>query len=384
MFSILRTSSPKTTMVGASGSFLLFLVVLLNGTEQPFPVLAAPVRGKTIRNKEQQRHRGVKQEENLGSLQESTGYGKGKSGSSKGSKDFSFDGNAKGKTKCVPQKSYLIVGTNDPIGVKHPHPDQVTAGTAQTTCKPFYDAVLLCGVSALPAGCVITALYQDFLKCAKDENYIEGPWFYNRDTAGTTFEFTSAYSGSKGSAAAVCFQMLDDPTGKGKGEMEFWSESFFGTPIGDLLSIEFDYKVFAPSTPHTNQVFLNIYTRNMLSSTAYYDCRFDYVFDATPVTDASSFKNFKVTLATVSDDAITHASTGGAGCGAAKTLQAYLAANPMAVIGVGRGELETLTFNTGQTGAGNEGGLGVCWDNVEIRTKYQNYIYDFEEVNIFA
>lgn len=108
----------------------------------------------------------------------------------------------------------------------------------------------------------------------------------------------------------------------------------------------------------------------------YYDCRFDYLLDNVVATGTL------VITPETEGNAVARGSNSASGsCAGTTTLQAFLDANPDAVMGVGNGELYTFVLNTGSTNQDNEN-LEICWGDVSIKhvdeagTIYEN-LFEF-------
>jgi hypothetical protein len=122
------------------------------------------------------------------------------------------------------------------------------------------------------------------------------------------------------------------------------------------------YDVEQSTSSTSNQGYLNIYMRTSKASTAYYDCRFDFLIP----TDVDS-GTLVVDQGTTKGNSASHSSGINNGCSGSNNISEYLAANPDAVLGVGNVELYSFVLNSGSTNQNNEG-LKTCWSDISITT----------------
>ncbi len=116
----------------------------------------------------------------------------------------------------------------------------------------------------------------------------------------------------------------------------------------------------------TNQGYLNIYMRRSQGSTAYYDCRFDFLIP----TDANE-GTLTVNKDTPKGNSATFNGGNSNKCSESNTISEYLMENPDAVLGAGNaGYVELLyafVLSSGSTNQNNEG-LKTCWSEISIAT----------------
>ena len=128
--------------------------------------------------------------------------------------------------------------------------------------------------------------------------------------------------------------------------------------------------------------FVNIYVRVDPLNKVFYDCNFGFYPDDTAQSPApTEWKTFRFDLNTKLEiarnganpiDSVNVCSTYNG-----KTLQDFINAHPNTVIGVGNGDTETINLVVGET-SGNYKGLEVCWDNAQVTTTTDRFVYDFE------
>jgi hypothetical protein len=145
---------------------------------------------------------------------------------------------------------------------------------------------------------------------------------------------------------------------------ELWDDTFLGMDLGlfKKFSAGYDFR----STSGGSGGYLNLYLRVDGSSTAYYDCRLDFL-----IPNEVGSGTLVVTPETIgtSNPRTTGANPGNPnGCpnSGQISIQDYLSDNSAAVMGVGNGEFYAFTLNTGSRGQNNSG-QEVCWSDVSIQ-----------------
>lgn len=178
-------------------------------------------------------------------------------------------------------------------------------------------------------------------------------WLFNRDPAtDTPFHFTTAQS--KTGQGSLYVELIGaNPADK------FVAENFDKTPVNELQSIGYDFKIAGNGTPASaNQFYLNVYA-NIDDTDNYYDCRFDY----TPT--ASSLGFTKAMFAAT--DTPTHVQQRGA----RTTCPATLAEMPAG------SHMRAFAINVGDSSA-SDAGLAGYLDNVVVKKTTAQETYDFE------
>lgn len=178
-------------------------------------------------------------------------------------------------------------------------------------------------------------------------------WLFNRDTTtDTPFHFTTAQSKTGEGSLYV------EPIGINSAD-KFVAENFDKTPVNQLQSIGYDFKIAGNGTPASaNQFYLNVYA-NIDDTDNYYDCRFDYA----PTASSLGFTKAVFTAT----DAPTHVQQRGA----RTTCPATLAEMPAG------SHMRAFAINVGDSSA-NDAGLAGYLDNVIVKKTTAKETYDFE------
>eukprot|EP00573_Skeletonema_grethae_P010410 CAMPEP_0201697318 /NCGR_PEP_ID=MMETSP0578-20130828/10683_1 /ASSEMBLY_ACC=CAM_ASM_000663 /TAXON_ID=267565 /ORGANISM="Skeletonema grethea, Strain CCMP 1804" /LENGTH=338 /DNA_ID=CAMNT_0048183463 /DNA_START=76 /DNA_END=1092 /DNA_ORIENTATION=+ len=265
-----------------------------------------------------------------------------------------------GKTVCLEYgvlNEVVAAGSSDPIGALGPNGPGACFPPPQPGTSPLPSAVCCADLTACAGGS--SDACDDYTACLQDPAngpVLVGNWWLQRDVSFGEVFFEEG---------AVCGQITSTDEDS-RTRLELWDDTFHGMDLSlfKKFSAGYDFR----STSGGSGGYLNLYLRVDGSSTAYYDCRLDFLIPnvegtgtlvVTPETIGSS--NPRTTGTNPGDDN---------GCPSPNgqiSIQDYLAANPDAVMGVGSGgELYAFVLNTGSTGQDNSG-QEVCWSDVSIQ-----------------
>ena len=286
-----------------------------------------------------------------------------KSGKATGSPAPAPSGKA-GKKACLEYgflNDVVAAGSSTPIGADGPTGAASCAAISQTTAlccteatSCYFPAGSFVPFDVTNQGCI------DYLECLEDpENgpAIVGDWWLQRDVNNGEMYFVED---------AVCGN-ITSTADDSRTRFELWNDVHLDMSLGFFKEFSVGYNYLAVGSGSGG--YLNMYLRVDETSTAYYDCRFNYLLDNVVATG---------TLVITPE---TEADSIGGSCGGTTTIEDYLAANPGAVMGVGNGELYTFVLNTGSTGQDNSGSE-ICWGDVSIKhvdeegTIYEN-LFEF-------
>mmetsp|Transcript_24845 Transcript_24845/g.37644 ORF Transcript_24845/g.37644 Transcript_24845/m.37644 type:complete len:321 (+) Transcript_24845:58-1020(+) len=240
----------------------------------------------------------------------------------------------------------VAAGSSTPIGADGP--------TGAGSCVTSPTTALCCTEAAL---CYLPPTYPfnatnqgciDYLECLEDpENgpALVGDWWLQRDVNNGEMFFEED---------AVCGRITNTELNS-RTRFELWNDVHLGMDLGLFkeFSVGYDYRSTRTNGGGSGG-YLNMYLRVDENSTAYYDCRFNYLLDNVVATG---------TLVITPE---TEADSIGGSCNGTTTIEDYLAVNENAVMGVGNGELYTFALNTGSTNQNNEN-LEICWGDVSIK-----------------
>jgi len=183
-------------------------------------------------------------------------------------------------------------------------------------------------------------------------------WLFNRDVSTSTpFEFnTDAASIGVGSL----YVMPITNTGNGNSD-KFVAENFVKTPVENLNSISYDFKIAGNGdSSDANQFYLNVYA-NIDNSNKFYDCRFDYV----PVIGTTS--GFTTASFAASDTPVN-----------VRTSSTPRTVCPATLDGMPEGSyVRAFSISVGDT-SGSDTGLAGYLDNVVVDLDSDVTTYDFE------
>lgn len=185
-----------------------------------------------------------------------------------------------------------------------------------------------------------------------------GGWMFARDANNAV-----PYSFGFGAASVGGGSLYAGPI-SGPGARKFIGELFLVTPMADVESISYDFKIGAGGDLSDRRHFyLNVYANFGVSSpTKFYDCRYDVI----PVT-ASTTDFTTVTF----DPSNTYP--------VAKRADSPFAC-PASPAAMGAGAtLRAFTLNMGDTGI-SDAGLDGHFDNIVVTTTAGETVYDFEPV----
>jgi hypothetical protein len=181
-------------------------------------------------------------------------------------------------------------------------------------------------------------------------------WQFQRDSANTTAGGFSNEAASIGSGSLKAGPIGDMPAEK------YVAEDFIATPVADLTSIAYDFKIAGNGTPSSAQQFyLNVYA-NFDNSDNFYDCKYDYVPSTGSITDFT-------TMTAVASAAPSSKKDG--------TFRMH-AECPPTLSGMPAGSfVRAFALNVGDTSA-NDAGLAGYLDNVQVTTTAGTKTSDFE------
>lgn len=210
---------------------------------------------------------------------------------------------------------------------------------------------LMFGTSVLPAFAAATVVVSG--DTAAGEN--QPGWLFNRDAStATPYEFNTD-AASTGQGSLYVLPIGSNPSDK------FIAENFLATPVSDVNSLSYDYKIAGNGdSSDSNQFYVNVYA-NIDNSTNYYDCRFDYV------AAGGSTSSFTTHLITPSDTPV-HVQKRGS---RVTTCPATLAEMPEGSY------VRAFAISVGDTSA-NDVGLAGYLDTVVVNTTADVTTYDFE------
>ena len=263
-----------------------------------------------------------------------------------------------GKKACLEYgflNDVVAAGSSTPIGALGP--------TGAGACVGPGPSAICCTEAALcylPQGVAPDITYPfvatrqgciDYLECLEDPANgpaIVGDWWLQRDVNNGTMFFEDD---------AVCgrISVADENS---RTRFELWNDVHLGMDLGLFkeFSVGYDYRSLGGGSGG----YLNMYLR-VADNAEYYDCRFDYLLD-----NAVATGTLIITPETEGKAVARGSNSAPGSCAGTTTLQAFLAANPDAVMGVGNGELYTFTLNTGSRNEDNSG-LEICWSDVSIK-----------------
>lgn len=188
-----------------------------------------------------------------------------------------------------------------------------------------------------------------------------GGWMFARDAANAV-----PYSFGFG-AASVGGGSLYVPPIAGPAAKKFIGELFLVTPMADVESISYDFKIGAGGdTSDRKYFFYNVYANFGVSSpTKFYDCRYDVI----PATGSTT------EFTTVTFDPQQNYPVTTRGGAAASPFVC-----PSSPVAMGAGAtLRAFVINMGD-GAAGDAGLDGYFDNVVVSTTAGETVYDFEPV----
>ncbi len=180
-------------------------------------------------------------------------------------------------------------------------------------------------------------------------------WIFNPDpSTATPYEFTTDDQSIGGGSLYV-------PPISATAADKFIAWLQPGTLVSELQSLAYDFKVAGASGPTSyKQFYLNLYV-DVAGSTAYYDCRFDYV----PSTGSTS----SWTTALFSPSSTPSNVRKGSG---------YAGPCPTTLGGMPPGSyVAGVAINLGDTSV-SDSGLAGYFDNVVLSTDSGTTVYDFE------
>jgi hypothetical protein len=193
-----------------------------------------------------------------------------------------------------------------------------------------------------------------------DEND-PGGWMFARDAANAV-PYTFGFG-----AASIGGGSLYVPPIAGLAARKFIGELFLVTPMADIDTISFDFKIGAGGdASDTYQYYGNVYANfGVSSSTKFYDCRYDVV-----PTSGSTGAFTTVTFDPLLNYPVT--TRGGA------SASPFVCPASPAAMGPGA-TLRAFSLNLGDTGD-SDIGLDGYFDNVVVTTTAGETVYDFEPV----
>lgn len=226
--------------------------------------------------------------------------------------------------------------------------------------------VLIAGAAVLTlAAGIFASTYAVSSSTVVTETKREG-WLFNPDpTTATPYEFNED-AASTGSGSLFVSPIQNDEPNTG-GTLGRYDKFIALLPTDyasqNFESVDFDFKLGAGvDTAKANQVYLNVYTKVLGSTSSYYDCRFDQV--ATSGSDAS--------FSTVSFDS-TVAPTNVA------KWSGSTASCPTTLSGLPSGSTVTaVSLNLGDTSLSDQN-VSAYFDNAVISSAGDSIAYDFEE-----
>ena len=180
-------------------------------------------------------------------------------------------------------------------------------------------------------------------------------WQFQRDAENQTAGGFSDEAVSIGTGSLKAGPIGDVPAQK------YIAEDFIATPVADLTSIGYDFKIAGNGDAgDAQQFYLNVYA-TIDNSDEFYDCKFDYV-PSTGSTDSFTTANF---LATATPTTVTHRGTRIAEC-------------PPTLAGMPGGSyVRAFALNVGDTSA-SDAGLAGFLDNVKVAKTAGTQTFDFE------
>jgi hypothetical protein len=223
-------------------------------------------------------------------------------------------------------------------------------------------------------------------------NAVGGPFWFNRDTGGqdVTFNFERVDL-LVDTEDAVCIKINTDSAGSTKGFFEFWDD--VDEYLSSLTSFSFQWRVkscptgFSWSASCLNRLFFQVYTRSTLGSVLYCDCRYTlYLSQGSSLPSPPNLNEWYTFTFDPSDvltaPSITPSKCTGASVASCPPYSTAAAPSPSPyVLGTNNrcGDRYSYAMNLGQ-GAGDDGGLEVCFKNVQYVTTSKSISYTFQKV----
>jgi len=236
-----------------------------------------------------------------------------------------------------------------------PTPAQFHTSRSDHTLRKTTFTLLL---GALAAITLITASAADAATTVRVDGDGQAGWLFNRDTTTTTpYTFTTA-DHSIGNGSIYVLPIGSNPSDK------FIAEQFLATPVNQVQSIAYDFKVAGNGTAADgDQFYLNVYA-NIDNSDNFYDCRFDYV-PTTGSTTAWTTASFSAT------DTPVNVRQRGTRIGAPGSCPTTLAGMPAGSY------VHFFSLSVGDTTA-SDAGLAGFYDKVVVNLTGGTTVYDFE------
>jgi hypothetical protein len=180
-------------------------------------------------------------------------------------------------------------------------------------------------------------------------------WQFQRDSENATAGGFSDEAASIGSGS-----LKAGPIGNVAAE-KYIAEDFIATPVADLTSIGYDFKIAGNGDAgDAQQFYLNVYA-NIDNSENFYDCKYDYV----PSTGSTTAFTTATFAATDTPTTVAHRGTRIAEC-------------PATLAGMPPGShVRVFALNVGDTSASDMGLAGFL-DNVKVTTTAGTQTFDFE------
>lgn len=187
-------------------------------------------------------------------------------------------------------------------------------------------------------------------------------WWFNRDAS-----TSSPYEFNKDEASIGSGSLFVEPIGANASD-KFIAENFIFTPVSDIGSISYDFKIAGNGTDaDANDFYMNVYANFGESDPLkFYDCRYDIV---PTVGSTAGF-----TTVTFDPTQATSVTTRTGAEASPHTCPASLA--DMDTLSPGS-TVRVFAINVGDTSASDEGLAGYL-DNVVLGTAADTTVYDFE------
>lgn len=181
-------------------------------------------------------------------------------------------------------------------------------------------------------------------------------WVFNGDpTTATPYEFNEDEA-STGEGSLYVMPIASTAADK------FIASKTVGALVADFDSVAYDFLIAGDgTTADAQQFYLNVYT-NLVGSSVFYNCRFDYV----PVVGSTT--DFTTALFESTDTPVNVADRAGDSFTCPTTLDGMPAGSTVKFVAVNVGDTST-----------NDEGLGGYLDNVVIATASDTTTYDFED-----
>ncbi len=191
-------------------------------------------------------------------------------------------------------------------------------------------------------------------------------WLFNRDvTTATPYEFsTDAFSLGSGS-------IYVNPIGANASD-KFIAENFVNSPIADVNSISYDFKIGTGGVDTEEEHFyMNVYANFGVSDDLkFYDCRYNIV----PTTGSTA----DFTTVTFNPTQAYPVTTRGGGVGTASPFTCPAVPADMDLLSAGS-NIRVFSLNVGDTSV-NDLGLDGYLDNVVVNLSAGTTVYDFEKL----